>query len=77
MTAASRFVACSSLPGMACAYQLSVMLASAWPQSARETDCGRCLEEDSRFLLAFGTAREAGNGSDYYFSCDSLQAVMP
>ena len=36
MTAASRFAASSSLPGMACAYQLSVMLASAWPQSVRE-----------------------------------------
>ena len=36
MTAASRSAACLSLPGMACAYQLSVMLASAWPQSVRE-----------------------------------------
>lgn len=36
----------------------------------------RCLDEDRVLLTTFGAARKTGVGSDYSFSCDTIQAAM-
>ncbi len=36
----------------------------------------RCQDEDSTLIRTFGAATVSGSGSDYAFSCDSIQAAM-
>lgn len=36
----------------------------------------RCKDEDSTLIRTFGAATVSGSGSDYSFSCDSIQAAM-